>query len=84
MKLSYKYPQIGIGNFVSGYYLGDIICDEDVRRMLSIPEQMHMGMGDVSLFITPKKFPNVAPWESQPSYPTQTSYESGYGITQFP
>ena len=52
--------------------------------MLNIPEQMQMIMGDVSLFITPEKIPNVAPWESQPSYPTQTSYENGYGTTQFP
>lgn len=49
VKLSYKYPQIGIGNVVKGYYLAQITSDVDVARLLSIPRTMQMGLGDVSM-----------------------------------
>lgn len=49
--MSCKYPQLGVGNVISSFFVAKITCDDDVRRILSIPQRMMMGMGDVSLYI---------------------------------
>ena len=44
-----KYPRIGVGNLVSGFFVKSVKSDDDVSRILSIPVRFHLG-GDVSLF----------------------------------
>ena len=81
VKMSYKYPQLGIGNVVTGYYLGHISSDGDVDRLLSIPRMMQMGLGDVSVFVEAENIQVDEPYSydySMPSQPTQTSYEHPY------
>lgn len=81
VKMSFKYPQLGIGNVVTGYYLRHISSDDDVRKMLSVPRQMQMGYDDVSVFIEAEnKVSDDQPWYSQP---TQQSYEHEYGRSQY-
>jgi hypothetical protein len=38
--MSYKYPQLGIGNLVYTYFIANITCDDDVWRMLGMPHKM--------------------------------------------
>lgn len=92
VKLSFKYPQLGIGNLVTGYYLRYITSDDDVKRMLSIPRQMQMGLGDVSMYIEADKivldepYSYEQPWYPQPSQqnqPSQQSLHHDYEMSQF-
>lgn len=77
LKMTYKYPQIGIGNVVTGYFLAKIKSDEDVNRMLAIPETMQMGLGDVSLYIDVKKNQVEEPYSfEQNIHSQQTHYSS--------
>ncbi|KAL1826606.1 hypothetical protein ACET3Z_005018 [Daucus carota] len=73
VKLSVKYPRIGVSNLVSGFFVKSVKSDDDVRRMLSIPERFHLG-GDVSLFIEAESI-------AQPSQHYGGEYGGNYGQT---
>ena len=70
LKLSFKYPRLGVGNLVTGYFVKSIRSDDDVRRMLSIPGRFLYGMGDVWMFVEAESVaqqsqPYEAPWTQQ-------------------
>ena len=88
LKMTYKYPQIGIGNVVAGYFLAQINCDMDVDRMLAIPETMQMGLGDVSMYIEAERNQVDEPYAYEYNIHSQqphSTFQEDYGTSnQYP
>lgn len=86
VKMTYKYSQIGIGNVVLGYYLGNTDYDIDVCGRLMILETMRMRLGDVSLYIKTKKIQVYEPYSYEYnilSQQTHSSFQEDYGRSNF-
>lgn len=81
-KMSFKYPQIGRGNVITGFYLGHIISDMDVDNLLRIARTMQMGLGDVSVFLEADKVQVEEPY-SLSTHPIKLPTHYGT-ISQFP
>lgn len=83
VKMSYKYPQVGIGNVASHFLIGQITSDMDVDRLLSIPRTMMMGLGDVSVFLEVEKVQEDDPYSY--GHNMHSSYQEDTGTSnQFP